>query len=64
MLSKMCDRCGEHYIPRKLEILRQKVNGIMIIDRDNNNSCYSCKEVLDLCPKCLESFDQWLNHKE
>lgn len=59
-LARKCDRCGKLYEIKHVKIDNQRVNSIVISDRDFTGS-YSNRGIFDLCPECLESFVSWLH---
>ena len=63
MLARKCDRCGNLYEPRNIEIRGNRTNGIVLIERDFSNM-NSYRLYLDLCPHCLCSLNVWLKMKE
>lgn len=60
-LAKKCDRCECHYQQKDVSIDGFPINGIITINRERDNRAYSTRTILDLCPKCLESFNHWLH---
>lgn len=60
-LAKKCDRCGKYYTHKTVDIRGFKVNAIALYDRETDNRSFMTRNVIDLCPMCLESFDGWLN---
>lgn len=62
-LAKRCDRCGELYVPEKVIIDGDRVNGVSVIDRNEKNDSCSAMSYYYLCPKCLKSFVDWLDSK-
>lgn len=61
-IAKHCDRCSKLYIPYRMPVRKYKVNGIITIDRSNDNSSHMNQEYIDLCPDCMETFSKWLNY--
>lgn len=59
-LAKKCDRCGGLYEPKSIEIDKQRVNGIMLIERRLDNSGGDNRGYRDLCPKCLNDLVDFL----
>ena len=59
-LAKKCDRCGEYYTHKDVDIYGCKINAISLLDREINNSGHMTRNIVDLCPTCLESLDKWL----
>lgn len=57
--AKKCDRCGKLYEPYNGENDCKKINGIMILNIGIRGKYYGHGPI-DLCPKCKESFNQWL----
>lgn len=62
-LAKRCDRCGKLYVPEKIIIDGDRVNGVSVIDRNEKNDSCCVMSYYDLCPKCLKSFVDWLDSK-
>ena len=62
-LSKRCDRCGRYYQQKELSINGYPTNGIILIDRERDNRSYNTRTIVDFCPGCLKSFNDWLNSK-
>ena len=61
-LAKKCDRCKKLYMPRTVKTDNgQKFNGIMLIERDDNNVSYGPRGSKDLCPECLNEFVRFMN---
>ena len=61
-LAKKCDRCGNLYEPKDLNVCGAIVNGLSLIDRDEQNSRAFSRKYFDLCPECLLSFANWLKN--
>lgn len=62
-VARVCDRCGEHYIPLPVEVKGCKVNGLSLIDityNDNSGRKFSIEKTMDLCPKCTNSLAAWI----
>ena len=57
--AKKCDRCGKLYEPYNTKNDAKHVNGIMTVNIDSYGEYYDHKPV-DLCPKCKDSFEEWL----
>ena len=62
-LAKKCDRCGNLYEPKDIDIRGAIVNGLSLIDRDEQNSRAFSRRYFDLCPECLLSLANWLKNK-
>ena len=62
-LAKKCDRCGNLYESKDMDICGAIVNGLSLIDRDEQNSRVINRKYFDLCPECLLSFANWLKNK-
>lgn len=60
-IAKQCDRCHKLYLPYHANVMKQKVNGLNIVDRNDDNSNYSIRQYIDLCPDCMGVFTIWLN---
>ena len=52
-LAKKCDRCGNLYEPKDMDVCGAIVNGLSLIDRDEQNSRAVSRRYFDLCPECL-----------
>lgn len=59
-LAKKCDRCGGLYEPKLIEIDKQRVNGIMLIERRLDNSGGDNRGYRDFCPDCLNDLVDFL----
>ena len=59
-LAKKCDRCGNLYEPKDMGVCGAIVNGLSLINRDEQNSRAFSRKYFDLCPECLLSFANWL----
>lgn len=57
--AKKCDRCGKFYDEYNTKKDNKKFNGVMTLNIDFQRDYYS-NDPVDLCPKCMESFEQWL----
>lgn len=53
--AKQCDRCGELY---------KSSDPCMINGRRALIICGLCNDVIDLCPKCSDSFVKWFDNVE
>lgn len=53
-----CDRCGSFYIPDESH---QKRNRVSFYNFDYDNVSYSDRVQLDLCPKCADRLESWLD---
>ena len=62
-LSKKCDRCGNLYESKDMNVCGAIVNGLSLIYRDEQNSRVFGRKYFDLCPECLLSLDNWLKNK-
>ena len=62
-LAKKCDRCGNLYESKDMDVCGAIVNGLSLIDRDKQNSRVFGRKYFDLCPECLFSLDNWLKNK-
>ena len=62
-LAKRCDRCEKLYKPKDMDVCGAIVNGLSLIDRDEQNSRAFSRRYFDLCPECLLSFTNWLKNK-
>ena len=62
-LAKRCDRCEKLYKPKDMDVCGAIVNGLSLIDRDEQNSRAFSRRYFDLCPECLLSLANWLKNK-
>ena len=62
-LAKKCDRCGNLYEPKNIDIRGAIVNGIGLISRNSSNCNAVPRRYFDLCPECLLSLANWLKNK-
>ena len=62
-LAKKCDRCGNLYESKDMDICGAIVNGLSLIDRDKQNSRVVNRKCFDLCPECLAHLANWLKNK-
>ena len=62
-LAKKCDRCGNLYEPKDMDVCGAIVNGLGLISRDASNSKAFPRRYFDLCPECLLSLSNWLKNK-
>ena len=62
-LAKKCDRCGNLYESKDMDICGAIVNGLSLIDRDKQNSRVVGRVYFDLCPECLAHLANWLKNK-
>lgn len=61
-IAKHCDRCSKLYIPYRMPVRKYKVNGIITINRSDDNSNHTNQEYIDLCRDCMETFSKWLDY--
>ena len=61
-LAKRCDRCEKLYEPKDMDVCGAIVNGLSLINRDEQNSRAFSRKYFDLCPECLLSFANWLKN--
>lgn len=54
-LAKKCDRCGNLYESKNMDICGVIVNSLSLIDRDAQNTRVITRRYFDLCPECLLS---------
>ena len=59
-LAKRCDRCEKLYEPKDIDIRGAIVNGLSLVNRDEQNSIAVSRKCFDLCPECLLSLANWL----
>ena len=62
-LAKKCDRCGNLYEPKDIDIRGAIVNGLGLISRDAHNINVVSRRYFDLCPECLAHLANWLKNK-
>lgn len=62
-LAKKCDRCGNLYEPKDMDVCGAIVNGLSLIYRDEQNSRAVSRRYFDLCPECLISLSNWLKNE-
>lgn len=60
MLAKKCDRCGVLYEMYNVPDNKNKINGLMTLNIDYQNS-YFKHGPYDLCPACSKELTEWLN---
>ena len=53
-----CDRCGSFYIP---DDSHQKRNRVIFDNFDYDNACSTDGRWLDLCPRCSDRLESWLD---
>lgn len=67
MQAKKCDRCGKYYscYHDSYPISKSnKVNGIMLIDINDNGERYMRHNSFDICQDCMRDFTEWLLHMQ
>lgn len=62
-LAKKCDRCGNLYEPKNMDVCGAIVNGLGLIIRDACNTNAFTRRYFDLCPECLLSLANWLKNR-
>ena len=62
-LAKKCDRCGNLYESKNMDICGVIANGLSLIYRDEQNSKAFNHKYFDLCPECLAYLANWLKNK-
>lgn len=66
-MIRKCDRCGkvyEHYTGQ-IDKYSLGANAIRYMYVGKYDITYELrKEPIDLCPKCFESFNEWMEEKE
>lgn len=62
-LAKKCDRCGNLYEPKDINICGAIVNGLGLISRDGQNARAVSRKYFDLCPECLAYLANWLKNE-
>ena len=48
-LAKKCDRCGNLYEPKDMDVCGAIANGLSLIDRDEQNARVINRKYFDLC---------------
>ena len=54
-LAKKCDRCGNLYESKDMDVCGVIVNGLSLISRNAHNTNDFPHRYFDLCPECLLS---------
>ena len=62
-LAKKCDRCGNLYEQKDVNVCGVITNGLSLIYRDDQNSKAFSHKYFDLCPECLAHLADWLKNK-
>ena len=62
-LAKKCDRCGNLYEPKNINVSGEIVNGLGLICRGARNDNVINQKLFDLCPECLVSLAGWLKNE-
>ena len=65
-IAKKCDRCGklhEYYKGINKFNNSEKANGVLLIDRDTDNTYWS-REIYDLCPDCMRKLEAFIKNGE
>lgn len=62
-LAKKCDRCGNLYEPKDMDVCGAIANGLSLIDRDEQNARVINRKYFDLCQECLAYLANWLKNK-
>lgn len=62
-LAKKCDRCGNLYEPKAINIRGELVNGLRLINRKEDNTTAVGYRYFDLCPQCLVSLSDWFKNQ-
>ena len=57
--AKKCDRCGKFYDEYNTCRNNKKPNGIQVISLDTNHKYFEYA-LIDLCPECMDQFQEWL----
>lgn len=63
VLAKKCDRCGNLYEPKDINICGDVINGLILINCNERNIRIVTRKYFDLCPECLVSLGNWLNNE-
>lgn len=59
-MARKCDRCGKLYEPYNMDKrYPEGPNGIVLANIDYKQQCYTISKS-DLCPECMESFNNWM----
>lgn len=56
--AKKCDICGKYYDIYNSKLMDKKANGMQFIIKDTYNNVFICDNILDLCPRCMESINE------
>ena len=62
-MARMCDRCGklyEHYQKNN----KPRYNALLSIRRDAVGNVMNIGIAMDLCPKCMDTFEKFMAYKE
>ncbi len=62
-LAKKCDRCGNLYEPKDINVCGVFGNGLRLISRNEQNTMALSRRNFDLCPRCLVSFGEWFKNE-
>ena len=62
-LAKKCDRCGNLYEPKDMDVYGAIINGLSLVNRDEQNSRAFSRRYFDLCSECPLSLANWLKNK-
>ena len=57
--ARKCDRCGKLYESYKTKYDGTNVNGITMVNIDDDRYYFKHK-LMDLCPECMKEFQDWL----
>lgn len=63
-MARICDRCGNLYEPKNINICGATTNGLALINRNERNDGIGNHKYFDLCPECLVSLGNWLKNNE
>ena len=56
--AKKCYVCGKYYDIYNSEAKNEKANGIQFIVKDTYDHIFVLDNILDLCPRCMESINE------
>lgn len=59
--ARKCDRCGMLYESYNIRFDKNKINGFITINRDDNDKHWS-HGPCDLCPTCADELTQWFTN--
>lgn len=63
MLARKCDRCGALYESYNVKNCKDKPNGCMVLNIDDEGRYFS-HGFIDLCPACMGIFQDFMDMKK